>query len=423
MKKLTLCLFIFVTAVLGLSDHQLILGDNIVQRNYGCPTGCICTLAGGICTPSTISAGPLGSCTCSGIGVSGSYTSCTVGGIAPPQTGVAPNGCTGINGGITCVDFRNNANYCGSCNNTCISGTCAPNGSGIGTCAPCTQTCNGVCINTATSTNNCGGCGMACPAGATCIGSVCTCPTGQLLCGGTCIHPLIDSNNCNTCGTVCPAGVNCVGGVCTCPTGQQLCPTTAGGPNQVCTSIDATQCTACGTPCTGSDTICVVSGSTGTCVAGGFTDVQCASANDSAIVGAEGSALNVTTSLTSINLVNSVDCYSYCASNVTSGYFFLSRDLSTTGTNWICSCYTGTIPNPIGSASSTCSCALTNASSATAAGACTSSGGGTCACTGVLNIGGTAYISCTSSGVACVDGYGLSTGDQTNGSIELYSIP
>jgi hypothetical protein len=189
-----------------------------------------------------------------------------------------------------------------------------------------------------------------------------------------------------------------------------LCPTTAGSTPQICTPIDATECTLCATPCPGTATLCVVSGNTGTCVSGGFTDIQCANINDGAI----NPSLAPTTVLPSTNPVTSVDCYNYCESGVAGlTYFSLSRDIGSNGAGVLCTCYTGSITGTLNPAVSTCSC-----DSATAnGGPCASHGGGTCGCTPG------AGLICTVTGAACSDGYGVSTNGGNTGSIELYSTP
>lgn len=295
-KVILYCLFVLAFTAWA-QDQEVLNQLQPVKRNYGCPTGCSCTLVPA--TGCTAVGG--GTCACATVGPSGAFTGCTISGIAPSGSGVDPNGC--VNGNtVNCVDFRVDANNCGGCSKPCASGTCASS-----TCVACANTCSGICTNVQT-----------------------------------------DPNNCGACNTKCPVGVNCISGTCTCPPGQRLCPSTPGSTAQVCTTIDADQCTACDVPCTGASTICTVSGtpSIGTCSSGGYTELQCTSTGDSAL-----STIGTPQgSMISSGSVSNTQCYNYClnalsqlSTPLTLTYFTLSQDTQSNGVNMVCLCYSGTL--------------------------------------------------------------------------------
>src|SRR5689334_231600 len=84
--------------------------------------------------------------------------------------------------------------------------------------------CSGTCVNTQTDNNNCGTCGNSCGSG-TCQSGLC-CPTGQTNCGGQCVDLTTSDTHCGSCTNDCGSGASCQsnnGFTLCCPTGQTNC--------------------------------------------------------------------------------------------------------------------------------------------------------------------------------------------------------
>jgi hypothetical protein len=83
-------------------------------------------------------------------------------------------------------------------------------------CAIGKDTCgaNGACVDVTGSATNCGKCGTKCATGASCVASVCTCPTGQTACNNVCVDMNTDAKNCGACGKTCGSGTSCLYGAC-----------------------------------------------------------------------------------------------------------------------------------------------------------------------------------------------------------------
>jgi len=83
-------------------------------------------------------------------------------------------------------------------------------------CPPDYLSCNGVCRNVSADSNNCGSCGNTCQSGSRCTLGACTpiCSDSLTYCDGACVDLLADANNCGACGNVCVAGAACGNGQC-----------------------------------------------------------------------------------------------------------------------------------------------------------------------------------------------------------------
>jgi hypothetical protein len=190
--------------------------------------------------------------------------------------GADNNSCCPIEGTTlyACVNFENDPNNCGSCQDSCggdacVNGVCADGGlttpdagcipncgadaacgssDGCGgtcidncvtdagtTCAECmdfydeNNSCCPVlgttayaCVNFETDGNNCGGCGNACPDPTyACVSGACACQPPGSLCGDPdagislfCTVTATDNNNCGDCGIVCAGSNTCQNGDC-----------------------------------------------------------------------------------------------------------------------------------------------------------------------------------------------------------------
>ena len=152
---------------------------------------------------------------------------------APGTTACTPN---------TCDNLTNDPKNCGMCGFVCPAGASCVNS--MCDCPTGDIVCNDTCVNDQTNPNDCGGCGKVCPTGANCVAGNCACPTGDVLCNGVCVNEMNDPNNCDGCGKVCANGTTCQGGACACPPGDVLC-------NGVCTNQnnDPNNCGGCGVTC------------------------------------------------------------------------------------------------------------------------------------------------------------------------------
>jgi hypothetical protein len=130
------------------------------------------------------------------------------------------------------------------------SGDCC--GSGL-------ESCNGQCLDFSADPNNCGSCGNTCGSGSSCVQGQCKCGFGQIQCNGACITPSIDPLNCGGCpgqgGVSCPTTAPyCVSGGCvgSCPAPLTGCPL-ANSSNKECvnTDSDSDNCGGCGIKCLG----------------------------------------------------------------------------------------------------------------------------------------------------------------------------
>lgn len=213
-----------------------------------------CT-ANNVCSPQTCSdccsaEGTCVACPLDG-GTTGSGGGLASGGGSEGQGGgfSTGGGTTGTGGGAG--GGNNSGGGTGGGTSSCASGTICSLGanSDPGYC------CGNVCQAVGTDVLNCGGCGVRCPAGASCVGGICSadcdagsCPSGtrcnntlssQLACyptscsgvpqgdhcgqggqyagkccGGACLDTNHDKDNCGSCGTKCGAGDDCVWGSC-----------------------------------------------------------------------------------------------------------------------------------------------------------------------------------------------------------------
>ncbi|MCB9593694.1 MAG: hypothetical protein H6719_13255 [Sandaracinaceae bacterium] len=153
-------------------------------------------------------------------GCDGDSPSGTDGGVPPGTDGGGGGMCTGgtTECGGSCVDTRFDPSNCGGCGTTCgtgetcLSGTCTPQGS----CTGALVQCGGTCVDPRNDPGNCGSCGMACASGEVCNTGTCSgaCGLGTEACGGRCVDSQVDPNNCGTCGNTCGTGEVCSAGVC-----------------------------------------------------------------------------------------------------------------------------------------------------------------------------------------------------------------
>jgi hypothetical protein len=95
---------------------------------------------------------------------------------------------------FSCVDTRNDKNYCGGCENQCTdSEDCIDSTCRVTRCEPGYTACNYACVNTLTDKNNCGGCGKSCSTiltDSTCVSGQCQCTSPKIPVEGRCIiHP------------------------------------------------------------------------------------------------------------------------------------------------------------------------------------------------------------------------------------------
>jgi hypothetical protein len=217
------------------------LGQRCHSNADCCPeqNNAICAAFSGQCE-----ACPAGSTVCGGACVA---TACAGGQVFNPTTCQCscPGGTIFCANTGTCRDLNTDERACGSCATICAAGaTCL---GGVCTCPSGSQLCGSVCRDILFDEQNCGGCGQVCSSGAVCTGGQCECPLGTAFCPGAnqCVDVFKDPSNCGACGTVCPTGASCTAGACLCPaTAPVVC-----GDSCVDVLSDGENCGACGVSC------------------------------------------------------------------------------------------------------------------------------------------------------------------------------
>ncbi len=157
-----------------------------------------------------------------------------------------PLGCSWSSGQSSCgcIDRKRDPKHCGSCGNTCESGTCCDGRCcaadtvccGSACCLVGQTCCNGQCADTKKDIRHCGTCGTSCK-------------TGEVCCGGKCVNIQTDLQHCGACGQVCPTS-SCCQGQC-CPGGRLCC-----GDTCVDTKYTTKHCGACGQSCANGEICC-----------------------------------------------------------------------------------------------------------------------------------------------------------------------
>ena len=187
-----------------------------------------------------------GGASCSTIGYSGGYLTCT----ADCEHDVEY--CYGPTCALLCTEP---GHIC--VGSTPQTQTCVPACNADQTCDDGTLTCcDGGCVDVANDPNNCNGCGVHCEG--TCINTVCvdacgnTCTETSTCCSGSCYNLSIDPDHCGDCDTDCDPLISdgCVDGLCWCG-GTIACPTDSQCCNGACKyiSIEVANCGGCGVEC------------------------------------------------------------------------------------------------------------------------------------------------------------------------------
>lgn len=127
-----------------------------------------------------------------------------------------------------CTNTDNDPANCGACGNRCMfpnaTASCVRGLCGVGACLRGRGNCDGTnangCEADLNEDRNCGVCDNRCPAGAPCVGGICTgttgCGSGLTFCRSRCVDVTNDPDNCGACGTSCPMGAGrfCYQGQC-----------------------------------------------------------------------------------------------------------------------------------------------------------------------------------------------------------------
>jgi hypothetical protein len=122
-----------------------------------------------------------------------------------------------------------------------------PPTSGPFACSVGQEWCNGECRDPGffvSNDQNCGRCNNSCaPASESCNGVSCGCAAGYTSCMGSCmasVNLISDNNNCGSCGHSCGVGESCTGGICQRMPGLRTAGTTGKGsaaPDSSCDNL------------------------------------------------------------------------------------------------------------------------------------------------------------------------------------------
>ncbi len=238
----------------GFRDCDMVTANGCEVDTGNDPANC------GAC--KNICALPNASAACSG-------GACTVAMCAPPFADcdlMAADGCE--------VDLNTDTANCGACGHVCslanAAASCSNGACAIATCNAGFADCdgnpaNGCEVNLGTSVANCGSCGAACSnnnGAPSCTGGHCgiACSPGFADCNGNAtdgceVNTTSNVNNCATCGHACPAAggtpacVNSVCGVSMCQAGRADCNGNPADGCEVDVNTDPLNCGGCGLAC------------------------------------------------------------------------------------------------------------------------------------------------------------------------------